>query len=343
MPKFAQVVLLKPLERHGSQKRLRMPFKLCRDKLMMRFCSGVELKIFLNRSSGHHLTRTIDYFLVHVSLRSSSRQMTGWVTNISTATDLDEVLIINDELQKKQLWVKTSIGEENHFDFKLNEQQYQSPTSIKSGKSGSFMDSPATTLQSSTVIGSPDSPGSNSYIKIAPKDSSSSTPIELLSPMSNTSLDCPTCKKTFRGKKDQDQRSNLSRHMRTHTSRMVSCTEPGCDKKFNRSDNRLRHRRKYHSVELDPCGESLSKRRKTADTWRSTSIMFLDLAFQRLDNVSSPVFTCFSFLNLQSLVLPRGGFPDALDDFWLSWSDVLMTFSAGRFWGSILIGWPVRS
>ena len=187
--------------------------------------------------------------------------------NASCATDPDEVLSIFYELQKKRPLVNTLVGEENHFDGKVSsgEQQYKSPISMKSGQSDNTLDSPATTLTCSTLIGSP---GSDKYnATFTPNSTPSSSAVEhegeFASPTSNTSLRCDICDESFRGKKE-DQRSNLNRHIRTvHESNPVPCSEPECDKTFGRRDNMERHRRKSHG---DPGSPNPSKRRRITGT-----------------------------------------------------------------------------
>lgn len=173
-------------------------------------------------------------------------------------TDLDEVLSIFYESQKKQPLVNTLVAEENHFRGKVNsdEQRYESPIFVNSGQSDRSLDSPATTLTCSTFIGSPDSDNYNTVF--SPNSTPSSSPVELPSPTSNTSLHCDICNESFNGKKE-DQRSNLKRHIRSvHESNFVPCPEPGCNKMFaGRRDNMDRHRRKHHEFVLNPDSASL--------------------------------------------------------------------------------------
>lgn len=177
---------------------------------------------------------------------------------------LDEVLCTFKKLQKRQPMGNALVGEENNPDGKigLNERQCELPVSMKSDQSANYAESPASTVTCSTLIDYPDS--DNYSTTLAPNSASSSSSVEFPSPTSNTSLPCPFCNKSYHGKKDQDQRSNLNRHIRSeHESHKVRCTERGCDKIFaGRRDNMDRHRRKHHQGVLDPCSPNLPKRRR---------------------------------------------------------------------------------
>lgn len=172
----------------------------------------------------------------------------GW-RDLYYAQDLAGVLLVFARLETKPSLADTFVRVDTHFDETpgFDEQQYSSPLYTDSDRSSNPMDSPATTLTCSTFLGSSDSSGNNSNTVLAPNSTSSKSPVELSSPASNTSLYCHICNKSFHCKKDQDQRTNRNRHIVTkHTSRMVPCSEPGCDKEFTRSDNMGRHSRKYH-------------------------------------------------------------------------------------------------
>lgn len=182
------------------------------------------------------------------------------------ATDLDEVLFVFYKLQEKQHSKRTLVGEGICFDGKssLDEQQYQSPISTKSRQSTYFTDSPATTLTCSTFFGSPVLPGNNSSITLALNSYPSSSPVEISSPMSSNNLVCPICNKSFHAKKDQDQRTNLRRHMATKHAperKRFPCPVLECDKTYPRSDNLKRHLRNDHkAVDMtDHCSETLKK------------------------------------------------------------------------------------
>lgn len=178
------------------------------------------------------------------------------------------VLSVFDKLQQQQPLVDTVTGEDIPFAGKtgLDGLQLESPSSMKAGQSANYADSPASTVTCSTLIDYPDS--DNYSTTLAPNSASSSSSVELPSPTSNTSLTCPHCKRSYRGKKGQDQRSNLKRHIRgKHEFHTVHCSEAGCDKIFaGRSDNMKRHRRKHHGVVLDPSSASLLEIKEASDT-----------------------------------------------------------------------------
>lgn len=169
------------------------------------------------------------------------------------ATNLDEVLII---------FYESLVGEENQSDRKisLDGHQYELPISMKSGQSENPPDSPTRPLTFSTFLGSTDSEDDNTTL--APNRTFSSSPVELPPPTSNTSLPCSICDHSFRSKSDEDQRSNLKQHILR--SQVVRCSEPGCDKTFERSDNMVRHCRKDHAIVINPRSRGLAQRRRAA-------------------------------------------------------------------------------
>lgn len=182
------------------------------------------------------------------------------------AADLDEVLSIFYESHKKHPLVNTLVGEENQSEtnFSLDGQPYELPISMRSGQIWNSTDSPASPLTFPTFLGPPypeDSPArpltfstslgppdSEDYnTALAPNRTFSSSPVELPSSASNTSLSCSICDNSFRSKSDEDQRCGTSLR-----SQVVRCSEPGCDKTFRRSDRMFRHCRKDHSIVLNP-------------------------------------------------------------------------------------------
>lgn len=180
------------------------------------------------------------------------------------ATSLDEVLSIFYESKKK----KPSVDRvENEMDGPQN----KSLIFMKSGQSVNSTDSPTTTLTDGTFLGSPDSCGKDSNTTLAWNNSSSSSPVDSISTTFNASMSCPypPCKASFRAKKDQDQRTNLLRHIRTqHTPDLepYACPVSGCGKTYTRSDYVKRHCRDHHGVESNARSESLGKRKRTTVT-----------------------------------------------------------------------------
>lgn len=149
--------------------------------------------------------------------------------------ELNDVLFQFDKSPEKNSLVNALFGEENLLDGKssLNEQQqYDSPVSMNSGQSAS---------STATFFGSPESCGGSSNATLTPTSTSSSSPVEISSPTSNNTMCCYICN-TF-----LHQRSDLMSHMYSkHTSSMVPCAHPGCDKAFTFPDSMLRHCREDH-------------------------------------------------------------------------------------------------
>lgn len=157
------------------------------------------------------------------------------------------MLCIFYESHKKDPLVNTLVGEENQSEtnFGLAGQPYELPISMKSGQIWNSTDSPARPLTFSTFLGPPYPEDYNTAL--APNRTFSSSPVELPSSTSNTSLSCSICDNSFRSKSDEDQRRGTSLR-----SQVVRCSEPGCDKTFGRSDRMFRHCRKDHSAVLNP-------------------------------------------------------------------------------------------
>ncbi|MCJ1261826.1 hypothetical protein MMC22_001694 [Lobaria immixta] len=223
----------------------------------------VEVKLVVDgRSSNQSQSSYNEYRKLVRLLCKEAMPNSSWLDRYY-ATDLDQVLSIFYELQKRPP-VPNTVSEEHAFDSELvmDEQQCQSTISMKSRQSS---DSSATVATSSTLIGSPDSSGNNGDTTISSYSTLSSSPVGFSPPTSEISSSIRNV--SFQTKKDQDQRLNLNRHIRTtHTSCRYPCLEPGCGRKYTRSDNMIRHLQMDHGTMINSCSRSRSKKRKVPDT-----------------------------------------------------------------------------